>query len=113
MTALIDDEEQARKLIRREENIALHKAGVKVGREPTPEQRVQVLGKLYEVVQQNLSPRLIEAISQAQAGLGNYPHPLDALAMHQIKTIDEERRPYYEATYAPHVTRAKRPTIMD
>jgi hypothetical protein len=104
MTTLIDDEEQARKLIWREENFALHKAGVKIGKEPDDEQRIQVLGKLYEV---------IEAISQAQAGLGNYPHPLDALAMHQIKTIDEERRPYYEATYAPHVMRAKRPTIKD
>lgn len=107
MTALIDDEEQARKLIRREENIALHKAGVKIGKEPDAEQRVQVLGKLYEVVKQNFSPRLIEAISQAQADLGNYPHPLDALAMHQLKTIDEERRPFYEATYAPHVMKAR------
>jgi hypothetical protein len=107
MTALIDDEEQARKLIRREENIALHKAGVKIGHEPDDEQRIQVLGKLYEVVKQNLSPRLIEAIGQVQAGLGNYPHPLDALAMHQLKTIDEERRPFYEATYAPHVMKAR------
>ncbi|MGF6348117.1 hypothetical protein [Variovorax sp. W2I14] len=106
MTNLIDDEEQARKLILREENIALHKAGVKIGKEPDDEQRVQVLGKLYEVVQQNLSSRLIEAISQAQATLGNYPHPLDALAMHNLKTIDEERRLFYEATYAPHVMKA-------
>jgi len=103
MTNLIDDEEQARKFILKEENFALQKAGVKVGKEPSPEQRVQVLCKLYEVVQQNLSPRLIEAIKQAQAGLGNHPHPLDALAMHKIKTIDEEIRPFYEATYAPHV----------
>jgi hypothetical protein len=107
MTDLIDDEEQARKLILKEENIALHKAGVKVGKEPNPEQRVQVLGKLYEVVQQKLSPRLIEAIKQAQAGLGDLPHPLDALAMHKLKTIDEERRPFYEATYSPHVMKAQ------
>jgi len=107
MTNLIDGEEQARKLILKEENIALHKAGVKIGNEPDAEQRIQVLGKLYEVVQQNLSPRLIEAISQAQAGSGNYPHPLDALAMHTLKTIDEGRRPFYEATYAPHVMKAR------
>lgn len=107
MKNLIDNEELARKLILEEENKALHKAGVKIGQEPNADQRIQVLGELYELVQTKFSTRLVEAISQAQAGLQDLPHPLDALAMYKLKTVDEETRPFYAATFKQHVMKAR------
>lgn len=104
----IDDVKAATELILKEENLALHKIGVKEGHEPNEEQRIHVLNKLHEVVQQNLSPRLVEAIKSTQARLRTLPHPIDALAISQIQPVEEERRRMWEGLYGQHVMKAQK-----
>lgn len=113
MTDLRNEVRRATRLLEEKEYEYLTAMGLKVGEEPNEAQRVEVLGKLYEVVKQSASPELQEAMKAAQSRSGNYPHPIDAMAVALVQGMEAEERMFWEATFGPHVMRVKRPPLRD
>lgn len=113
MTDLRNEVRRATRLLEEKEYQYLTAMGLKVGEEPNEAQRVEVLGKLYEVVKQSTSPELQEAMKAVQSRSGNYPHPIDAMAVALVQGMEAQERMFWEATFEPHVMRVKRPALRD
>lgn len=112
MTDLLNEVKKAKHLLQEKEYELLIALGLNEGEEPNQAQRVEVLGKLYELVQQHVSPELQEAMKAAQA-TGNYSHPIDAMEVALTQGTDPDTRLLWEATHKPHVMKVKRPPLRD
>lgn len=113
MTDIRNEVRRATRLLEEKEYELLTAMGLKVGEEPNEAQRVEVLGKLYEVVKQSTSPELQEAMKAVQSRSGSYAHPIDAMAVALVQGMEAQERMFWEATFQPHVMRVKRPPLRD
>lgn len=94
---MIDSEAEAVKMLKREENFALHDLGIVSGGRPTSEQTAAVMTKLRMLVLTNCSERLSQAV-----GDNNLAHPIDVLSRLEALSKGADYLALFDATHTPH-----------
>lgn len=94
---MIDSEAEAVKILKREENVALHDLGIAIGGRPNAEQTAAVMGKLRMLVNTNCSERLAQAV-----GANHQVHPIDVLNRLEALSKGADYLALFDATHTPH-----------